>query len=184
MRFFCALEIPDQEKQSLKEVQNRLKEILPNVRLTNANKLHLTLVFIGEQDASLKQTLIEVMNKAADGIEPFDVTPSFIDGFPSIHQPHTIWVGIKGEVDKLHLIRERLKDGVKELQLPVDERRFVPHIAIAKANESEVSQEQEKALQTIVGEIEPIWVTSIKLFESVPDQGLQKHNTLAEIKLG
>jgi RNA 2',3'-cyclic 3'-phosphodiesterase len=183
MRFFVALEIPPQDKQGLEIVQNRLKDILPYIKLTDLNKLHLTLVFVGEQDESLKERLIEAMNKAASAVKPFSVTPSYIDGFPNIHYPHTIWVGVKGDVDKLHIMRERLKDVLLDLNLPVDERRFVPHIAIAKSHEEEITQSQENAIETLIGEMQPLVVNSIKLFESVPDQGLHTHNTLAEIKL-
>jgi len=185
MRFFFALEIPEEDKKALKNVQNRLKELFPDIRTTDSDKLHLTLVFVGEQKDEFKDKLIELMNKAADGISLFEVTPSYIDGFPNIHHPHTIWVGVKGDVDKLHNLRERLKDGLEKLELPVDERRFVPHIALAKASqEFHIEPEKERALENFIDpNMKPIVVTSIKLFESVADQGLHTHNTLAEIKL-
>lgn len=185
MRFFFALEIPEEDKQALKEVQNRLKTLFPDIKPTDSEKLHLTLVFVGEQRDEFKERLIEVMGKAVDGIAPFEVTPSYIDGFPNIHRPHTIWVGVKGDVDKLHNLRERLKDGLEKLELPVDERRFVPHIAIAKTTgDFHIDPQRELSLENFIDpNMKPINVTSIKLFESVADAGLHTHNTLAEIKL-
>ena len=184
MRFFIALEIPEGDKQALKNVQNRLLETVPGVKLTDSNKLHLTLVFVGEQKDELKESLIEIVSRAADGIHPFSVTPSYIDGFPNIHNPHTLWVGVKGDVDKLHILREKIKDGLKELNLPVDERKFIPHIAVGKTSNIKITPRQEDALEKMMAQgFQPIQVSSIKLFESVPDQGLHQHNTLAEIKL-
>lgn len=184
MRFFIALEIPEEDKLELKNVQLALEKIIPEVKLTDNSKLHLTLVFVGEQSEELKEGLVEIINHSVSGISPFEVTPSYIDGFPSLHRPHTIWVGVKGDVDKLHIIRERIKDGLKTLKLPVDERRFVPHIAIAKAKEPKISPEQEDSLEGIMSTgFKPIVVSSIKLFESIPDEGLHTHNTLAEIRL-
>lgn len=184
MRFFIALEIPDEDKEELRDVQSKIKTLLPDLNLTDPDKLHLTLAFIGEQDDSLKESLVEVMNQASTNIHPFQITPAYVDGFPNIHSPHTLWVGVKGDIDKLMVVRERIKDGLENLHLPVDERRFVPHIAIGKLHGSKIRQNQEIAIQQIMSvSFKPINVSSIKLFESVPDQGLHRHNTLAEIKL-
>jgi|SRR5579884_791565 len=184
MRFFIALEIPVENRKELRKVQEELKELVPEVRLTDNDKLHITLAFIGEQPEDLKEPLIDVLNNSAKDIQPFEVKPSYIDGFPNIHRPHTIWIGVNGEIDKLLHIRERIKDGLLSLQLPVDERRFTPHIAIAKTGNLRISAQTEELLQQLmVGNFDPIIVQSIKLFESVPDEGFHRHNTLAEIKL-
>ncbi len=184
MRFFIALEVPDEDKTELKQVQTKVQKILPEVRLTDNGKLHLTLAFIGEQPDDLKESLIQILNDAASGIKKFEITPAYIDGFPNIHHPHTIWVGVKGDIDKLLHIRERIKDGLIGLKLAVDERRFTPHIAIAKAENLKIAPPTEEKLEQIMsGNFNPIVVSSIKLFESVPDEGFHTHNTLAEIKL-
>jgi RNA 2',3'-cyclic 3'-phosphodiesterase len=183
MRFFIALEVPEENRQELKQVQLQVEKLIPEIRLTDNDKFHITLAFIGDQPENLKESLIEVLNHSVEGIAPFEVKPSYIDGFPNIHHPHTIWAGVNGDIDKLLRIRERIKDGLKKLQLPVDERRFTPHIAIAKSLNLQISPETEENLQTLIKNEEPIKVTSIKLFESIPEDGFHKHNTLAEIKL-
>jgi RNA 2',3'-cyclic 3'-phosphodiesterase len=184
MRFFIALEIPDISQQQLESVQDKLKHLIPKVRLTDPEKLHLTLAFIGEQPEDMKDNLIEVIKNAVLGIPPFSLTPAYIDGFPNIHSPNTIWVGVKGDIEKLLLIRERIKDGLKELRMMVDERRFTPHIAIGKIGNFHLDSKTENSLASIMAkEFEPIKITSIKLFESVAEEGFHTHNTLAEIKL-
>lgn len=184
MRFFVALEVPDQNRIQLHNVQQKIKEIVPQARLTDNNKLHLTLAFIGEQPEELKEKLVESISKVANGIPQFEVTPAYIDGFPTIHNPHTLWVGVKGDVDKLIILGERLKDQLKNLNLPVDQRRFIPHIAIAKLVDTRVNDITEVSLEKIMAQhFEPIKVTQIKLFESTPDGSFHTHNTLATIKL-
>ena len=113
------------------------------------------------------------------------MTPAYIDGFPSIHHPQVLWVGVKGDIDKVLLVRERIKDGLANLHLPVDERRFIPHITIAKLNGNfYISRELEVNLEKIMTiPVDPIKITSIKLFESIPSGGFHQHHTLAEIKL-
>lgn len=183
MRFFIALEVPQENREQLKVVQKNLEISIPEVRLTDNEKLHITLAFIGEQSDNLKESLVEILNRSVDGIDPFEVKPSYIDGFPNIHHPHTLWVGVNGDIDKLLRIRERIKDGLKKLELPFDERRFTPHIAIAKCSNLQISPSTEEKLQSLVRNEQPIRVISIKLFESLPEEGFHKHTTLAEIKL-
>lgn len=185
MRFFIALEIPEQSKYELEQVQKKLKELAPNFKPSFRDKLHLTIAFVGEEPDSLKERLIEVMTEAAKDISRFSVTPAYIDGFPHLHSARVLWIGVKGDIDKLYIIRHRIKDGLMDLNLSVDERRFVPHIALGKVSDFSLSGYQEREFEKLeLQSFKPIQVDSIKLFESIPNQGFHKHNTLAEIKLG
>lgn len=186
MRFFIALEIPDEAKSQLKSVQRKLVGLIPGLRLTEPDKLHLTFAFIGEQPDEIKSDLVDVLAHASKEIAPFEITPAYIDGFPNIHYPKVIWAGVKDDIDKIIILRERIKDRLAQMSLDTDERRFVPHITIAKLpDQTEISLETEEALQKIMSEahFDPIQIHSIKLFESAPDNGFHSHNTLAEIKL-
>ncbi len=185
MRFFIALEIPEDSRRQLEDVQVSLKHLFPEIRLIDSDKFHLTIAFVGEQPEQTKAKLIEIMVNAVDKIPPFSVTPALVDGFPSLHNCHVLWIGVKGDTDKLMVIRERIKDGLKELNLPVDERRYEPHIAIAKSHDFQLTEEKETALQSIIlsRNFEHIKISSLKLFESIPSEGLHRHNTLADIKL-
>lgn len=184
MRFFIALDIPPASEQQIVDIQNKLRTIVPGLSLTYPEKFHLTLAFVGEQPEELKDELINVLQNSARGISPFSVTPCCLDGFPHFHNANVLWLGVKGEIDKLIKIRHHIKDGLTQLGLDTDSRRFIPHIAIAKASDLKISFEQEKKLEEIIPEnLEPILVSAIKLYESIPSQGLHEHNTLAEIKL-
>lgn len=185
MRFFIALEIPSQNLAQFQSIQTSLHTLIPQVRLTNFDKVHLTLAFLGEQPDNMQPKLVEIIQKAIQGISQFEVTPAYIDGFPTLHHPQVIWVGVKGDIDKIILIREGIKDGLESLHLPIDERRFIPHITIAKLNKPlNINRDLEIKLEQIFAKAsEPIRIASIKLFESLPQEGFHKHNTLAEIKL-
>lgn len=186
MRFFVALEIPDEAKSQLEDVQQKISRLIPNLRITDSDKLHLTFAFIGEQPDEIRSDLVDVLAHASKGIAPFEITPAYIDGFPNIHYPKVIWAGVKDDIDKIIILRERIKDRLAQMNLDTDERRFVPHITIAKLGEQvELSLQTEEAMQKIMSEthFDPIQIHSIKLFESAPDNGFHSHNTLAEIKL-
>lgn len=184
MRFFIALEIPDQNKAELERIEQQLKNILPEIRLTDTDKLHLTIAFMGSQPNELKPDLIRVMTEACQGVKSFEIAPGYIDGFPNLHHPRILWIGVKGDINELFVLRERVKDGLFKLQLNVDERRFIPHIAMGKLSNFRLTETQEDQLEQVsLADFQPIRITSIKLFESIPNQGFHHHNTLAEIKL-
>lgn len=185
MRFFIALEIPSENELQFKAIQQSLHTLIPQARLTAVDKIHLTLAFIGEQSDTLKNQLVSIIKTSVADTKPFEVIPAYIDGFPNIHHPQVLWVGVKGDIDKVLLIREGIKDGLESLHLPVDSRRFIPHISIAKFNHSfSIDRNLEVSLEKIMAiSFDPIQISSIKLFESVPEGDLHTHNTLAEIKL-
>lgn len=186
MRFFIALEIPSENLAQFKDIQDILHTLIPQAKITDLDKIHLTLAFLGEKPNNLQGDLTQVIKIATQGITTFEVTPAYIDGFPNIHHPNILWIGVKGEIDKVLLIRERIKDGLENLHLITDERRFIPHITIAKFNaQFQINRNLETSLEKIMAfPFEPIQITSIKLFESEPQMGFHKHNTLAEVNLG
>ena len=185
MRFFIALEIPPESRSELQILQGKLKSLIPEIRLTDNQKLHLTIAFIGEQSEDLKRNLVDVITKATTDIKPFMVIPAYIDAFPRLHNPHTFWVGVKGDLDKLFVLEERIKDGLIGLNLEVDNRRYLPHIAIGKVVDYKMTIEIEEDLEEFMlnHNFSPIQISSIKLFESVPSETFHQHNTLAEIAL-
>lgn len=185
MRFFIALEIPEGNLAQFQSIQQSLRTLIPQSKITALDKIHLTLAFLGEQADALKDKLTLIIKEAVLEMPVFEVTPAYIDGFPSLHHPKVLWVGVKGDIDKILMIRERIKDGLEALHLFSDDRRFTPHITIAKLNNNfHISRSLEVELEKIMAiPFKPIKITSIKLFESLPQQGFHKHRTLAEIKL-
>lgn len=184
MRFFIALEIPESSRAEIEAVQKSVRQIFPDIRLTESNKLHITIAFIGEQDPGLKEKLVGLIAEATANVSPFFLTPAYLDGFPHLHTAHTLWIGVKGDIDQLMVIREKVKDALVNIGIEVDERRYTPHIAIAKVQNFSLTEDNEQKLQTLMTQVfSPIEIKSIKLFESIPEHSFHSHNTLAEVKL-
>lgn len=184
MRFFIALEIPEESKQELEVVQNELASLIPRIRLTDNDKLHLTIAFVGEQPEKIRKELVGVLQSSVANIPPFSIAPAYVDGFPTLHQAKILWTGVKGDIDKLMILRERIKDGLVSLNLEADERRYVPHIALGKVKDFYLDHDTELCLQEMMEKnFADIHITAIKLFESIPEDGFHTHNTLAVAKL-
>lgn len=184
MRFFIALEIPELSKSQIRSVQQGLKALIPQIRLADTSKIHLTIAFPGDQADSLQNKLTQVIQEAVLGIDPFEVTPSFLGAFPNLDHPYTFWIGVKGGVLRLHLLQKRIKQALEDLNLPIDKRPYTPHIAIAKIQNYSLPKVMRVRVEELMQQpFNPIYITKVKLFESVPEGGFHTHNTLAEIEL-
>lgn len=184
MRFFIALDLPEESKSQIQKIQVQIKELIPEIRITDKEKLHLTVAFIGEQKEYLKNRLEEAISDSVKNIHAFTLIPSYLDGFPHLHTAHTLWIGVKGDTDALYILRHHIKDRLLALGLDVDERRYTPHIAIAKGDKINITPYKEQAIEKIMSaHFTPIQVKSVKLFESIPNHGFHSHNTLIEVHL-
>ena len=64
MRYFIALEIPEENLAQFKSIQASLHTLIPQAKLTTLDKIHLTLAFVGEQPEELTSDLIKVIKSS------------------------------------------------------------------------------------------------------------------------
>lgn len=100
MRLFIALGIPSENLLQFQAIQSKLRTLIPQARLTDLGKIHLTLAFLGEQPDALRDKLAVIIQEASENIPSFKVTPAYIDGFPNLHHSQVLWVGVKGDTEK------------------------------------------------------------------------------------
>ena len=77
MRFFIALEIPTENELQFQSIQQSLHTLIPQVRLTSLDKIHLTLAFIGEQPETLRDQLVSLIESSVANTKPFEVIPAY-----------------------------------------------------------------------------------------------------------
>ena len=94
MRFFIAMEIPSQNIPQFQSIQHSLSKLIPHLKITSLDKIHLTLAFLGEQPDELHEKLIQIIKVVTSGVATFEVTPAYIDGFPNIHHPNVLRICI------------------------------------------------------------------------------------------
>ena len=52
--------------------------------------------------------------------------------FGSLRRPQVFWAGLDGDVEPLIDLAERLADAARRLGLPVEDRRFRPHLTLGR----------------------------------------------------
>jgi RNA 2',3'-cyclic 3'-phosphodiesterase len=128
-RLFVAIDLPAQIKEELAGFSPEL----PAGRWVGPEEIHLTLRFIGEVGpesfTSIRAALARVSFSA------FPLTLRGVGHFPPGRHPRVLWVGID-PCDRLMQLQEDLELLLLDTGIPAEERRFSPHITLARLKET------------------------------------------------
>src|SRR5688500_2375905 len=103
IRSFIAIELSDEARAALADLQNRLKAVAPTqaTRWAPLESIHLTLHFLGDVATSDVEKIVELIQQAASACPPFDLTVGGLGCFPNTRRPRIIWAGISGQTETL-----------------------------------------------------------------------------------
>lgn len=132
IRSFIAIPLPDEIKQLINQKISTLRTIFPSnsIKWVQANNIHLTLKFLGNQSKSVLNELINKL-EAAQTIERFTLSIEKLGAFPSIYKPNVIWIGVSTHKNLEQLNK---KVGLISYSLinDIDNKGFSPHLTIAR----------------------------------------------------
>ena len=134
MRLFFAVELPQ-------EVQNALGKLRPDAawardyRWVEPSSMHITLAFLGEQPDDVLASLAKVGEAAASASQPGKLSIGQPGSFGPNRAPRVLWVGLEGDLSKLHHLHQALSERLKNNGFPVEARAFSPHITLARRRE-------------------------------------------------
>lgn len=89
MRLFVALVLGEDFKRDLLEASRPLREVRTELRWERADKLHLTLAFLGEAEADAAELVAAAAERAAADAAPFELSASALRLLPR-RAPHTV----------------------------------------------------------------------------------------------
>jgi len=158
MRTFIAIDFHSLEGY-FTGLQNQIPTELAKIKFTN--KFHLTVKFLGEVPDSdiekIKELLIEIK------LKPFTVNLSEIGVFPNENYIKVVWVGFEDNIDIINLqqkIESKLQPMFKK------EKRFHPHITLARVKFVKDKEKFVESLKEIKVEPKNFEVNSFKLVKS------------------
>jgi 2'-5' RNA ligase len=150
VRCFIAIGLPDQVKAGLKELQAQLKSGgQTQVKWVDPYSIHLTLKFLGGVDAAKITPITAAMEEAVRGVAPFSLKVEGVGAFPNLRRVQVVWVGVGGEVDRLAHLQQRLESSLAQLGFAPENRRFTPHLTLARVRDRASSGEREGLGQLI-----------------------------------
>jgi len=135
-RLFFALELPAGVKDSLAQIQRRLKASRADVRWVRLESIHLTLKFLGNVEAGRVEELISAAGPAAAACPPLRLRPASAGCFPRLMSPRVVWTGLEGDLEPLGRLAAGLEAALAELGFPPEGRPFSPHLTLGRVKSS------------------------------------------------
>ncbi len=137
IRAFIAIAVPPAIVEDLRTVQTEVGSKLRSdgVRWTGSEHLHLTLRFLGEVRTARLKELIVAMERACEDLSPFRLVLEGIGCFPDVNRPRVIWVGVKGDLNSLRRVRQRVVQATAGFGNHAEDTVFHPHLTLGRINE-------------------------------------------------
>ena len=146
MRSFIAIELPQNVQHGLGQLRSELKrDEHPFVKWVNPESIHLTLKFLGIIPFKQVEEIAKALEEVSKMIPPFHLEVSGLGAFPGINRPRVIWVGIRGEMNKLQKLQRNIDSALAPFGFAKEERPFMPHLTLARIKEG-VSPAERKSL--------------------------------------
>lgn len=142
-RIFVAIDISDRARIRVTDYIEDLRGEFSNLRVgwEKAEKLHLTLKFLGDIDSNELQNLTEAVEKTAQQFANFKFQISQTGVFPSNRNARILWLGIDDENRNLQKINNVLEMECGQKGLVKENRNFKAHLTIGRLREPNKSKE-------------------------------------------
>jgi len=150
VRCFIAVELPEEIKKGLKNLQAQLKSggQFP-AKWVDPYSTHLTLKFLGNVAEDRLGEITKAMEEASRGLFPFNLEVKGLGVFPNPRRVQVAWVGVSGEVEKLANLQRRLETKLVPLGFAPENRRFTPHLTLARLHDRASADERQRFGQLI-----------------------------------
>ncbi len=178
MRLFTAVDPSPEVVDNLTELLNRLRPAA-RLRWSQAEKLHLTLKFIGEFPAERLGGLQEIL-RAAPAPSPFEVAVRRVGFFPHARAPRVFWAGVEAPAE-LAKLAAAIDLAVEPLGISRDQRAYAPHFTLARISGRQPLDALHRAVEALpsveFGSFRP---DRFYLYESRPGPGGSVYTRIGE----
>lgn len=168
-RVFVTIEISEEARRKTAKYTEFLRKTFPKVRVSweKAEKLHLTLKFLGEIEDSKLAKLIVAVEKTSRQITEFKLQITETGVFPKPANAKVLWIDTKDTNGEMFHLNRILENECEKQGFKRETRGFKPHLTIARLREPANSKDLiENHLRE---KFEPVEfkVSEIVIYESV-----------------
>ncbi|HET9943099.1 MAG TPA: RNA 2',3'-cyclic phosphodiesterase [Terriglobia bacterium] len=155
MRVFIAIDVPNEIRGRLAEMQERLRPASSKARWVAPDSIHITLKFIGEIAEERRQDI----DNALTGLtwKPLGVAVRGIGFFPGNRSPRVLWAGV--ECPTMEGLANEVDTRLVAAGFDSEKRAFRAHLTLARTKESRLET-------TLVKTAEPFEATEFGAFQA------------------
>ena len=184
MRCFIGINLAAAARDAIATTTAPLRAAAPGERWIPADRLHITVRFVGEQDAAFVDRLASGLAAVACRYDAIAIELHGVDAFPTFRRARVIWVGV-GYDPKLELLHHDVEVACMALGLEVEGRSFRPHVTLARlaapgGERARVIRAAARGLRVSASSV----VETIDIMESVPSVQGRTYARLAAVPLG
>ncbi len=136
MRCFVAIELSDEVKGRLVELQGRLAALDRMVRWVDPEHMHLTLKFLGEVPDADVASVAETMTAVAARQSPISFSVRGAGCFPPGGAARVLWVGVEESSGTLARLQGYCEEAFAKLGFARERRSYTPHLTIGRVKDA------------------------------------------------
>lgn len=149
MRLFIAIELNEQTRTELANIQGKLKQSGADAKWVEPQNIHLTLKFLGDVEENKIQYIKDALNAIAGRIKIFSISLSEIGCFPNMNSPRVIWAGVKkGAIESAKLASD-IEEKLSELGFAKENRPFSAHLTLGRMRSPKGKQKLKEITEAL-----------------------------------
>ncbi len=129
-RLFVAAEVAEEDRLALAAWAKEAVGADKGMRLVEPAQIHLTLAFLGHRPLEEIEAVEEIVMSLADAPAPSLHTTGGL--WLSPRRPHVLTVAVEEDGGRLAELHERVWTGLEALGFEREQRRFRPHLTVAR----------------------------------------------------
>ena len=136
VRTFIALDLSDEVRAFLAQREDRLRRAGGDVRWVRPDRMHLTLVFLGEVAVDRLGALEAAVRGACQGFGPLALRAGGAGQFPPRGRPRVLWSAMDEPTGTLVRLQKALAGATAAFAQEVEDRAYVPHLTLGRVRGS------------------------------------------------
>ena len=185
VRTFVAVLLDEELRSRIFEVQQRVRELAPDVKWVAPESFHVTLKFLGDVRRDRLCVVQSAMDEIARKLTAFDLSITGLGVFPTPRRPRVIWVGVEEGRERLVALAKDVETRLVKAGYEKEDKPFRSHITIGRVREGKPIEGLNEGLDEIdTSALGTQRVASIAVMESVLKSGGPSYTPLSVHKLG
>ncbi|MFP4617320.1 MAG: RNA 2',3'-cyclic phosphodiesterase [Spirochaetaceae bacterium] len=131
MRLFIALPVPEEVRGRIIARTKVLREKYPELKWVRGEALHLTMSFLGETEEGRVDQIRSIMDKAASGVDAFEMELGGIGFFPKKGPPRVLYTAVTKGAPETRTLYSALLEGLEKIGFE-GRKKFTPHLTLAR----------------------------------------------------
>jgi 2'-5' RNA ligase len=186
MRLFAAVDLNDTARVAIaaeqKQIAAALGERRTSVRWVQPDRMHLTLVFLGEVSDAAGAAAVDSLGVPVD-MAPFDMALQGFGVFPPHGAPRAVWVGVTTGGDALLALQQEIARRVAAIGVTVESRPFQAHLTLGRWRESRSSDRRQVLAASTDNVIARVRIAAATLYQSRLSSAGPSYTALAHARL-